>query len=94
MGKLWCQWAAGFARDGQPPQTTVADMRQHLGQGGEQNLNFPAQQASQGLVAAAIRNVADIDLSPCFQQFALEMWKRSDTGRAEIQHAQAAISPG
>src|SRR4051812_49281494 len=63
---------------GQSPQLAVPDIREHLGQGGEQNLDLACQQAGQGLTAAAIGNVVHIDLGARLQELALEMGKRSD----------------
>ena len=68
-----------------PAHPALPDIRKHLGQGGEENLDLAAEQAGQGQTAAAIGDVVDIDLRARLQKFAFDMRKRSDPGRGEVQ---------
>jgi hypothetical protein len=85
---LRCQRTAGLAGHGQPPQATIANIRQHLGQGREEEMNFAAQKARQSRAAAAIGNVPRFDLSADVQQLALEMRQRADPRRGVPQHTR------
>src|SRR5262245_48164060 len=79
-GNIRRQWAAPFAGHRQGFEPAVTNMRKDLHQRGKEDLNLAAQEAGQCLTAAAIGNMEHIDPGGCFQEFALEMWKRPDAG--------------